>query len=498
MTRPNILILMADQHQQATLGCYSHPLVQTPHIDGIAARGTRFANAFCTSPLCGPSRVSWLTGTYPHTNGAWNHPNNRHRSGKGFKPQLSEGIESLVQNFRDAGWHTHGSGYMGYHVFDGDHDLDKDGERMGFASTGMRASDYEEKVGREVARRYNLGTIEGEMWEPSYDNVEGEAFPYAEELMWDRQIAADCTDFLQRHDGEQPFFLYCGFRAPHTPWCPSPSFHGRHDPAAIKLPDYRAQHHHIPRRLRERIEYFDIHYYPEELVRTSMAMYCDFVSWLDDCVGKVLQALEASGQADNTIIVYTADHGEMLYQHGLCEKQCFYEASIRVPLILSWPGQIPAGQSSDALVSLMDLMPTLMTACDVDVPEHVEGIDLSPTFTGNAGREQVFSEFYHNLDPCRMVRDHCYKYIHTEDDIDELYDLQHDPGELLNLAWYPQYAGLVEHYEQLVLADWEIPEVPLWSAWNDLNERKQKQRLAGMDIIDTRPPLPDWAKRGPA
>ena len=488
--RPNILILMADQQRWNALGCYGNKHVKTPNVDALARRGTRYTNAFCTSPLCGPSRCSFLTGTHPHTNGGVTHPNDRHRSGKKYRPQLEPGIESLVAHFRDSGYRTHATGYVGFHHYDGDRDLDQDLDWLGFESAAMRGGDYAKTVGKEVARRYNLADIKGEMWEPGYANVDGAPFPYGEENMVDARIADANIDFLNSVSGDEPFLLYCGFRAPHTPWCPPQRFLDMIDPDAIELPDYRGEHHHIPRRLRERIDSFDTQYYPEDMVRRSMAAYFAFVSYVDHCAGRILQALEESGQADNTIIVFASDHGEMLYDHGLCEKHCFYESAVHVPLIVSDPA-VQGGQTAEQLVSLMDVLPSLMRRSGVEVPEFTEDVDLQ------TGREHVFAEYYHSLDPCRMVRDQRYKYIHTEEDISELYDLENDPGELLNLAWYPEYRELVEKYDALVMADWEIPEVPVHGTWNDLNERKQRQRLAGLDIVDPRPSLPEWA-RNPA
>ena len=126
------------------------------------------------------------------------------------------------------------------------------------------------------------------------------------------------------------------------------------------------------------------------------------------------------------------------------------------------------------------------------MPGFVEGKNLEPTFAGGGVQDHVFAEYYHSLDPCRMVRDKRWKYIHTEEDICELYDLENDPQESINLAWYPQYAPRVRRLHEVLTADWEIPEIPVWAAWNDLNERKQRLRLSGPDIIDPRPQPPAW------
>ncbi|MFW6058818.1 MAG: sulfatase [Phycisphaeraceae bacterium] len=496
----NVLILMSDQHRAATTGCYGESHVATPHLDGLAAQGTLFENAYCTAPLCGPSRGSFLTGTHPHTNGSVTHGNSRHRSGKCYRPQLAAGVHGLAGCLRDAGYRTHASGYVGVHFYEGERSLASDRDFLGFQTLSATGADYKRHVGEKVSRRYSLAGIHGEMWEPSYFNVEGEPFPYGDDKLFDSFVAEDAKRFLQEHDAAQPFCLYLGFRAVHPPWCAPAAFHSRYDPNDIgPLPDYQSPPPRgKPRRVIERHHYFDIPHYTEDMVRRSIAGYHAFVSYLDDCIGRVLSQLDDLGLRDNTLIIYSSDHGENLYRHGLCEKHTFYEDAVRVPLIFSMPGVVPEGRRTESLASGMDLLPTVLAMAGVEAPEFVEGCDLQPAMRGETVHEHVFAEYYHSLDPCRMVRDQRYKYIHTEEDICELYDLHHDPEERFNLAWYPQYAELVERMDQLVMADWEIPELPAYAPWNDLNERKQRQRLQGLDIIDVRPEPPTWVREGPA
>jgi choline-sulfatase len=490
---PNVLFLMSDQHRAATTGCYGGA-VETPHIDGLAEAGTRFENAFCSSPLCGPSRASFLTGTHPHTNGSITHSNSRHRTGRSYRPQRRDGIHSLVRCLRDSGYRTHASGYLGVDAYDGDRPLGQDPDFVGFDTFGARQTDYEAAFDDDVVGSYHDDVIHGEMWEPSYFNVQGDPFPHEDHQLYDSFVAEDARQFItDQSDAEDPFCLYVGFRAPHPPWRAPEEFHEAYDPAAIEsLPNWQDPPiDRKPRRLVERHQYFDVPHYSEEMVRRSIAAYRGFVSYVDDCVGRVLEQLEASGLREDTIVVYCSDHGENLYRHGLCEKHTFYEDAVRVPLILSRPGHLPEGQRTDSLASLMDVLPTILRLTDTPWPEFVEGVDLQPALYGDDVREYVYAEYYHTLDPCRMIRGQRYKYVHTEDDVDELYDLDNDPGERHNLAWYEAYADLVGDMEERVMEGWEIPEVPLWAAWNDLNERKQHQLRDGVDVIDTHP-TPEW------
>jgi len=487
----NVVFLMADQHSRAVAGCYDHDIVQTPALDRLAETGLTYDNAYCAYPLCSPSRVAWLTGTHPHTNGVVTHNNSRHRSGREYRKCIEPGIHSLVSCLRDSGYTTHGGGFM--HA---DDHVDGPGspfEQLGFATYAADTTSYARQVGAEVAHRYNRANIISEMWEHSYRNVEGEPFPYDESQLYDSVITDDCIDFLSCQDGRAPFFAYAGFRAPHPPWCAPERFHSMYDPYDIgELPEYLVTYRDKPRRVVERINYYELWNLPEEMIRKSIAAYFGFVSYLDHCIGRIVHQLEESGLRENTLVVYSSDHGEMLYQNGICEKHTFFEDAVRIPLIFSLPRDLPQGDRSEALVSNIDLMPTILRMLDVSVPEFVEGVDLTPTFSGGQAQDHVFAEYYHSLDPCRMVRDRQYKYIHTEEDICELYDLEHDPTESINLAWFPQYAQRVQRMHELVMADWEIPEVPVWAAWNDLNERKQRLRLTGPDIIDPRPAPPDW------
>lgn len=476
----NVLVLMSDQHRADTLGCAGHDHVQTPHIDSLAATGVRCVNAFTVCPLCIPSRTAWHTSSYPHTNGVINHPNARHRSGQRFQPELNASCRSLVQQFREASFQTHASGYIGVDVGN------STPQSLGYETTGMLDDDYRAAVGPEVYRRYHLATIHSEMWEPSYFNVEGNPFPHDAGQMWDSMTADDAVKFLDARDKSRPFFLYVGFRAPHPPWCAPLAFYDRYSPNDIgPLPDYRVRHQRFPRRMMERFDYFDIRHYPESMVRNSIAGYYALVSFMDDCVGRVLAGLDRLGLREDTLVIYSSDHGENLYRHGLCEKHTFFEDSIRIPLIFSCPSKLPKAATRDALIENIDVLPTAMALAGLQPPE-VEGRDIF-----NAPpRENVFAEYYHTLDPSRMIRDSRWKYVHTEDDIAQLFDLEQDPDERFNLAFSPRYAERVAAMEKAVMAGWEIPNVPPHSAWNDLNERKQRQLLAGLDMINTRPPIP--------
>lgn len=489
----NVIVIMADQHRQAAAGCYNNEYVKTPHLDALSKRGIIYNNAFTACPLCGPSRASFITGTYPYVHENVTHPNKRYRTGEQYKAPLSKDVPSLIETFRQSGYKTLTSGYLGIMGFRDDKKVTED--ELGFSEVRASSEMYREKYGNDVIYQYNANGILGEMWEPFYQNTQGNVWPYEEDSMWDKFATNETINFLDKaKDDNIPFFAYLGFRAPHPPWVPPKRFRDMYDENNIgELPDYKVTHIDKPRRLMERFDYYDCRYYPEDVVRNCIASYYAFVSYVDDCVGQIIKKLEECAMLDNTIIVYSADHGELLFDHGICEKHCMLEGAVRIPLIISGPG-IP-NKRSDALVENVDIMPTLIAACGLELPETkkvINGKNIIEAYDGNEVREYVFSEYYHSLDPTRMIRDKKYKFVYTLDDINELYDIENDPMEMHNLCMYSSYAKIAEKMEKKVLEDWIIPNLPLYALWNDLRERKQKQLLAGAPVKNYRPAPPNF------
>jgi arylsulfatase A-like enzyme len=466
--------------------------VQTPNIDKLAASGIRFDNAFTACPLCGPARAAMLTGTYPYVNKNVTHPNNRFRTGEMYEAPMV--ATSLVQGFKDNGFTTFSSGYVGIHAFENGKEMTE--RDVGFDKVEATSRDYKELVGPEISHQYNFNEIHGEMWEPFYQNSQNNNWPYQEDQTWDGCTTKSTLDFLASITDDKPFFAYVGFRAPHTPWVPPKRFRDLYDPTNIgELPDYKVEHLDKPRRLMERFNYFDCRYYPEEIVRNCIVSYYAFVSYMDSCVGAIMNELERLNLHEDTLVIYTSDHGEMLFEHGICEKHCMLESAIRIPLIFSMPNTEYADTSSDALVENIDILPTALSLCGLKLPKTntpVNGKSLEPVFQGAKIKGHVFSEYYHSLDPTRMIRNEKYKFIYTLDDINELYDIENDPEEKYNLCMYPAYAAIAKEMEKQVLKDWDIPDLPSCAPWNDLNERKQKQLLNGKKIPNYRPAPPEF------
>jgi len=442
----NVLFIIADQHKKAVTGCYGHPLVQTPNIDALAARGVRFSSAYCASPLCGPSRSALMTGTHPHTCGGLTHTQ---------LPPLRI-MPTLGTVFREAGYVTGSIGKMHIRGEDDVRDLGFDERELRYYTYAYR--DYIIAVGEENVDRYN--TYRGGSRAPKRDyyNPDNRPVDMDEPMMYDALVAERSIAFLERHRRDR-FFLFVGFEKPHPEWYAPAAFHALYDPAKVTLPEtLREKAPGIPESISRRQTAADR--YTDDQVRGAMAAYYANVSCLDAKVGRVLEALERLGLAEKTLVVYTTDHGDMLFEHGMVQKHCFYEPAVAVPLVMACPGLVPAGVVRDHVVGFIDLFPTLLDLTGLAHPDGLEGTSLTDVLTGEAPEEgrAAFAEFYKRGISERMVRTAEWKYIHMEGEIPQLYDERNDPLERTNLAPDPAYAEVCRELRERVLAGWEMPD----------------------------------------
>jgi len=452
----NILFILSDQHRRDYSGCYGHPVVRTPNIDRLASQGVRFLNAVTPAPLCGPARASILTGTHVHTHRYYNH-----------KPQEAwSGLPTMGTLFRAAGYATASLGKV--HI---KHESRE--EDFGFQERALRyycrpegVEHYRDAAGEEHALQYNplWAEQEGviEKAPPAY-NAENRPLDIPDEAFFDSLVADRTSEFLRRkRDG--PFFAWVGLEKPHPHLYVQKRFHDLYSPddfelpvtdqnfppdMAVPLPLGQANHCNISRVLKP------------ERKRGCMAAYAACVSHMDEQVGRILDALEESGQAENTIVVYASDHGEMLFDHGLLQKHCFYDPAVAVPLVFRGPG-LPEGTECSAPVSLADILPTFLHLAGLPESATADGRSLADLMAGrdpDAGERAVFSEFYWNGRPERLIRKGRFKYVYFHDDPHQLYDIESDPHEVNNLIDDPEYAAVAARLRAEVLADWEFPEV---------------------------------------
>lgn len=435
--RPNVLFLMADDLNNC-LGCYGHPLVQSPNIDKLAARGVRFQRAYCQFPLCGPSRNSMLTGLYPNSEGILT-------NSQLFRQTVPKHI-SLPQAFRLEGYFAARIGKL-YHygvptsIGTNGHD-DPASWELELNPAGCDRMEEEPHI-----FSLNPGQFGGTLsWYAS---------PKADKHHTDGLMAADAQWVLERcaRQKDRPFFLAVGFYRPHTPYVsPKPYFDRypvsempvvqgvKEDQADLPAPalgSYKKEQGKLTDNLR----------------RECVQAYFASVTFMDAQVGRVLDTLDRLGLADNTIVVFTSDHGYHLGEHGLWQKMSIFEESARVPLIIAAPGVHAAGSVAESPVGLIDLYPTLAELCGVQAPENLQGQSLvpmlkDPSVTGRGwtisqvsrggGRNQEGFFGY-------TLRTPRWRYTEWADGGEgrELYDHEADPRELTNLASDPAHADTV-------------------------------------------------------
>ncbi|MES2183119.1 MAG: choline-sulfatase [Pseudomonadota bacterium] len=432
MGRPNILFIMADQMAAGPLPMYGGPVL-APHMAALAARGVVFDAAYCNSPICAPSRCSMLTGRLPTAIGAWDNAS-----------ELASSRPTLAHALAAAGWRTILAGKM---HFIGPDQLHGYEERLttdiypaGFDWTpDWSAGPRDKPSGISMSNVLQAGPCLRSMQIDYDDEVEY----FATQRLYDLA--------REPQEARKPFFMTVSFSHPHPPYTAGQEHWDRYDHGAIAMPavppipveerDMQSQWLH---------QSHDADRQPvsAEQVRNARHAYYAMVSYVDDKVGRLVQTLHACGLAEDTIVVVTADHGEMLGERGMWYKQNFFEPSVRVPLMVCAPGRYTPRRVAEP-VSLVDLLPTFLDWAGgvLDWPEPLDGRSLVPLLThgrdaaeatgtpGTAPR-QVLSEYTDMgvIAPCRMLRVGRYKYIYTHGHPAQLYDLDEDPAELHNLA----------------------------------------------------------------
>jgi arylsulfatase A-like enzyme len=491
----NVVWIVSDQHRRDACGCFGSRVRRrdgtspTPHIDALAARGAAFSRAICASPLCAPSRASYLTGLYPHTTTALHHKMLEREAGLSRFPGVREGVRTVADHFRAAGHRTAAIGKVHVHGEEANGwDLGFDVRELRFytQAPGMHYGDLAEG---DTNRRYRQLPPYEKMtyWEVDparfvsapADLTVGrntlnahrlETLVEREEEMFDYLVADRSMAFVdQCVSCNQPFFIHVGFEKPHEPWSVPQRFLDLFDPASMPPPtafnDWREkgwfpgilrwQHHDAT---------------PEE-ARNIMAAYYACVAALDDQVGRVVNRCAELGILDRTVFIYASDHGELLFDHGLIYKHNFFEASVGVPLVLAGPG-IPVGVVSEGSASLLDLLPTTLELAGLDASLAAEGVSLVPACFGDGISARIlFSEFHqspsaawgHRMHPTRMALAGDFKYIYTHGLRDQLFDLGNDPEEVDDVAAEPEKAEILAKLRHACLRDWELDAHPqLW------------------------------------
>jgi iduronate 2-sulfatase len=478
--RPNVLFIVSDD-LNCFLGCYGDPLAKTPHIDRLAARGVRFERAYCAFPLCGPSRNSFLTGLHPNATGI-------QANGQIFRQAIPT-QHSMPQAFRLAGY---------------------------FAARIGKLYHYNVPMSVGTNGHDDPGSWELEINPAGCDRLEEEPRifslrpgDFGGTLSWHASSKGDCehTDGIMADDAawvldrcgrdrSRPFFLAVGFFRPHTPYvAPRTPYFDMYPEADMPLVGGVAEDQEdlpgaaLGSRRPEQDAMTDAQR------RQAQQAYRASISFLDAQVGRVLDALDRTGLADNTIVVFTSDHGYHMGEHGLYQKMSLFEESARVPLLIVAPDRCRAGGVAKAPVSQVDLFPTLAGLCGIEPPGNLQGQSLEPLLADPAalGRGWAVTQVVRNArvgglarksDPAAngktpffgySLRTPRYRYTEWDEGREgrELYDHDTDPEELTNLADVPAHAATVAELSQQLAAavkstlpaDGVVPE-PRPGLWN--------------------------------
>lgn len=461
----NVLMLMSDQHKPDALGVDGDSIARTPNLDSLARSGVRFRNAYCSNPVCTPSRASLLTGLYTHHHGAidnatpWPFEKKTAAHYFGRAGYMSALIGKM--HFVDA--QTHG---FDYHLDFNDW----------YQYLGPKTRIYADELGRPnsgsgMPQIDDLWRDAGDPWVGmrEKDNRRGSVSVgavsrFAEKDQFDAFVARESIRFLRQH-GNKPFFLVSSFLKPHDPFMPSERFAKMFRAADMKLPGTwgKVNLDQVPKEVRDAIERNAPT--PEvadaDGAKEHIAYYYANLAEMDENLGRVLGALRELNLEKDTIVLYTADHGEMLGEHGLWQKFVFYESSVRVPMIVRVPGLTPNGAQSRTLVSNTDVLPTLAELAGVPVPPGLDGKSFVSDLREPAATRDttVFSEY--NLRNTRakyMIRRGDWKLNYFTHDISELFNLREDPGEMKNLALVPHYKDKMEELKAQLFAWYKPPE----------------------------------------
>jgi arylsulfatase len=444
MRRPNVLLLYTDQQRWDTLRCGGNGHIHTPNLDSLAARGALFANAFANNPVCMPSRQSMLSGRYPSCVGTMDN---------GI--EMPTDVLTVQKVLRPYGYHTANLGKLHF-LNHSNRDHREAHPDYGFDELvlsdepGCYDDAYIKWVEREDPSQVDLcrctsppavrtGRIEKHPRETTTPYV----FEGREDLTHSAFVADETIRCIRQHR-EEPFFAIAGFYAPHAPLNPPQRFVDLYDPASLPLPI--------------RNEGEDSRGLTDEDWRLVKAYYYALISHVDDQVGRILTALEEEGLRDDTLVIFTSDHGDHLGDHGQVGKGApGFDSCLHVPLIFSAPGSRACGTAREELVEAVDIVPTILDYCGVQTPPVMQGRSFRPLLErGNyEARRSVYMEFRRPFGAShKTVRTHEYWYSANNSGREMLFDLRRDPHQLCDVSKDAQHADALHEMRHELLRRW--------------------------------------------
>jgi arylsulfatase A-like enzyme len=466
--RPNILLLLQDQLRWDLAADGG---VATPGLDRLRAEGLTFEQAYTPTSICSPARASLFTGVYAHAHGVLNNITGPESISRDLPPDLPTTAELL----RDAGYRT---GHAGkWHVAVGGpsaRGFEDDVAGDGMIGTEARFADYRERWGNPSATtlttRYAEKSERAERFRPFRFPIYS-TDPVDEHVTIAAAIAEAGEGLLRSYaaDGrDDPFFLVISFVDPHWPMILPEPWGSMYDPASIKpWANFEDDFVGKPGTNRAALEHYGVADFTWDDWAPYVARYMGSITYTDMYVDRILGLVDELGLADDTLVLASADHGDMAGSHRQFNKgPLMYEETYRIPMVARWPGHVAPGSSTDGLVSLVDLTPTFVDVASGTVPDTFHGKSLVPVLEGetSAVRDALLCEFHadeFSLCSQRMIRRGSYKLVFNPNDVRELYDLSTDPAELHNLADDPAFEDLRHDLEAHLLELMEATQDPL-------------------------------------
>jgi choline-sulfatase len=441
--QPNILILMADQLTPSALPAYGNKIAKTPNIDALATEGVVFESAYCNSPLCAPSRYSFMAGQLPSKIGAFDNA-----------AEFAADIPTFAHYLRRAGYRTILSGKMHFCGADQLHGFE---ERL---TTDIYPADFGwtpdwQRPEHRPSWYHNMSSV-----------TQAGPCVRTNQLDFDDEVAAAARRKLfdiARRERDRPFCLVMSMTHPHDPYAIGEEYWNRYREDDIDMPSVTLQPAALDphsRRLRHVCD-MDATPISAQQIRNARRAYYGAVSYVDDQIGQIRRTLRETALADDTIVMLIADHGDMLGERGLWYKMNFFEGASRIPLIVSAPGRFIARRVASS-VSLVDLLPTLVElAGDGAAPDYaapLDGRSLLPHLAGTGGHDEVIGEYLAEgaVAPLIMIRRGRHKFVHSPGDPDQLYDLTVDRAELHNLAAEKPAAPDLQRLRDECAARWDL------------------------------------------
>lgn len=446
MKQPNILVICSDEHHPHVCGYMGHPIVKTPNLDRLAKMGTHFSRAYCTCPVCTPSRMSFITGKYVNEINNWfiGVPLDRGEM-TWAKRLVNAGIPATMLGKMDFCGDYQDGGFSDYKI------IEKRGAYEIYPRTSpllSRLNGYVRKDKREHI--IHSGIRENIVTDGTNGHDDRLGFYDHDRIVTD--WACEYIREKAKIKEKSPWALYVGLLYPHWPFIVPERYFKMYDQDKIEMPvDFRIPEnpnlHPEVRNFQRAQNLTDL---TEKDIKRTLAAYYGMVTCMDEMVGRILKELEHGGMLDNTYIIYTSDHGENLGEHGLFYKQCSYEGSVGVPLIFAGP-DIPKNIRVDRPVSLIDMYPTILDCAGLEKEQDRPGISWRDIIQKkNEDRRFIFAEYHGNFfrKDWYMLTDEQYKYTFYVDDRPSLFNVREDPHELNDLALKPEYKELLQQFEK--------------------------------------------------